>query len=452
MSLVLENIDSTINEDIDDQNDDAYNNQNYASDDNLDEINQSDIINEECDSTEIEANESVEDNNEVIEDNQSAEDNEVAEDNQSAEDNENEYEDNAEENNEYIIDNDVDIDPEEIMNGSSQIDNDHNANETNNQTNPAEEPPSKKKRGLPKAMLVNQQKYLEALEKQQRMINASKKNKQGDKKNKKNAPTLSDPPKKVSASAIPPGTRRVIIAGKVKYLPINSGTNDTTQLNDVTQSNETTNTVPKSDVRKAPMKQTVKPSVKPPTAKTTSINKPPVTQPIVKLLLKSPEQVNNVEQSDISKIPPSIAAVKIINEMKQSANKNKQATPTPARRIPAQYAKQIENDVKKQTVKNVKNFSDLRRIKALEDIAPDANIDANRASIIELRKLRIEQRKKDQLEQRKRSESNRKESAIQEILSNDKMTKFSKAIAIKNLSVNSRTRKNCTNSNQQQAV
>ena len=118
---------------------------------------------------------------------------------------------------------------------------------------------------------------------------------------------------------------------------------------------------------------------------------------------------------------------------------------TANRKIPSKYAKEVEKDIKKQTVKNVKNFSDLRRIKAIQDINTDIDLDASKASIIELRKLRMEQRKKEQCESKKRAEANKRESAIQEILKNDKMSKFSKTVAIKNLSINSRNKRNYAN-------
>lgn len=106
-------------------------------------------------------------------------------------------------------------------------------------------------------------------------------------------------------------------------------------------------------------------------------------------------------------------------------------------KIPIKYAKIIEKQVKKATEKNVKNFKDLRRIKALNDINLDNKLDVTKASILELRKLRSEQRKKEQLEL-KNSKVTKKESKIQEILSNDKLSKFSKVVAINNLSINSR--------------
>lgn len=112
---------------------------------------------------------------------------------------------------------------------------------------------------------------------------------------------------------------------------------------------------------------------------------------------------------------------------------------TNGKKIPTKYAQKIDNDVKKQTVKNVKNFSDLRRVKAIQEVE-HVDVDANKASILELRKIKIEQRKKEQAELRNRNEANKRETAMQEILKNDKMSKFAKTVAIKNLSVNSRHR------------
>ena len=107
-------------------------------------------------------------------------------------------------------------------------------------------------------------------------------------------------------------------------------------------------------------------------------------------------------------------------------------------KIPPKYGQHIDNNIKKETIKNAKNFSDLRRIKALENIASDSNVDVSKASIVELRKLRVEQRTKDQVEAKRQKEKNTRETAVQKILENNNMSKFSKVVAIKNLSANSR--------------
>lgn len=257
------------------------------------------------------------------------------------------------------------------------------------------------KRGLPKTMLANQQKYLEALEKQQRMITSKKeKNKSGKNKSTKNKKSKPEPAKIVSSTIPQPGMRRVIVAGKVKYLPI--------KVNSDEEIDETGDEPVDEPIR-----------------------------PIRSIISKDIEPVKNTISKPLpSAIQRKMELHKAALTMATSKNKN-----APAKKIPSKYAKQMENDVKKQTVKNIKNFSDLRRLKAIQDLSPDINIDTNKASIIELRKLKVEQRKMEQAAQKKRAETNKRETAVQEILKNDKMSKFAKTVAIKNLSVNSRNRK-----------
>ena len=393
---------------------------------------------------------------------------------------------------------------------SNNEDNEESDNEDRDESNESDHvinTNQRKKRGLPKTMLANQQKYFEALERQQKMIN-SKKDKKKVQNNKKNKNNIQDTSKK-QPIINPAGTRRVIVAGKVKYLPIKSETEpmqnvDTvkktqTVVNSKTMTKFTmptkksslisnkqkaSNTIKIIDVNdddsndeiipvfkatkptKQPMTQSSKQSnkqlakVSKETKETipskilqndskTTVKPTPKSQAIEKLSKLFAADNNDELTEPAKKIPSSIAikmATHKANMAKQipSSRKNKQAL-TLGKKVPSKYAKQIENDVKKQTVKNVRNFSDLRRIKALQDINADTQIDANKASIIELRKLRTEQRKKDQEDQRKRNESNKRENAIQEILRNDKMSKFAKTVAIKNLSVNSRNRKNLSN-------
>ena len=76
----------------------------------------------------------------------------------------------------------------------------------------------------------------------------------------------------------------------------------------------------------------------------------------------------------------------------------------------------------------------------MDDLKIDT--DVNKTSMVELRKLKMEQRKNELLAAKKITETNKKESAVKNILSDDKMTKFSKTVAIKNLSVGSRNNKN----------
>lgn len=326
---------------------------------------------------------------------------------------------------------------------------------------------SKKKRGIPKTILANQKKYLEVLEKQQKMINHKKDKNKNQSKGKKN---IKDETIKKNTSIVPEGMRRVIVAGKVKYIPIVNNTKneiDNFQINNDSdanmeipifkkqskrsklskptnqKSNKNDTSVPKNNIskltNKLPTVTNIQKEISPSSIlhSDTKIN---TIAPFPKNI-SDPNLSYNDPMTKIKKIPTSISKKMEIHKVtmaKQTNTHNKKTTS--GKKIPSKYAKQIENDVKKQTVKNIKNFSDLRKIRAIQDISTDCNVDTNRASIIELRKLKVEQRKKDQNEIRKRSDANKRESAIQEILKNDKMSKFAKTVAIKNLSVNSRNR------------
>ena len=373
-------------------------------------------------------------------------------------DNDNDGDDNSneEDNDEFIID-DIAEDPEEeisnIINerikqlqmAENQV-MDHDNTSDNDQHASPEQTAGRKKRGLPSKILANQQKYNEVLEKQQKMMSASKKKPPLDKKTNKNDTFV----KKPDTPANTEGMRRVIVAGKVKYLPI---------IND---SSSHKNPAP-AQIQPAPTKQKSTDELdgnsilvhRKESNPTTKKQLPPSQQIQQQLQEQQPkpkplreritQEINKQQLADDSdtapkRIPTAFAKKMEIHKahVASQATTDKRNKSSSGKKIPSKYAKQIENDVKKQTVKNVKNFSDLRRIKALQEISTDGDIDANKASILELRKLKLEQRKKDQADQKKRAESNKKESAIQEILRNDKLTKFAKAVAIKNLSVASR--------------
>lgn len=301
--------------------------------------------------------------------------------------------------------------------------------------------PERKKRGIPKTFLANQRKYLEALEKQQKMLNSrkDKKKSQPVKKNKNSTKqTEIDNTNKT-------GTRRVIVAGKVKYLPIHNVDKTSNELksNNITNTNEEMIDIPVVKKETKTVRVVANKTLVAPTKVIKSNSK------------TSRPMENNINQNDESekpkRVPSSIAKKmeihKAVMAKQNNLIKRKPNSNGSNKKIPSKYAKQIENDVKKQTIKNVKNFADLRRVKAMQDINPDTDIDANKASIIELRKLKIEQRKKEQAEMKKRAEANKRESKIQEILRNDKMSKFSKTLAIKNLSVTSRNGRNAIKKN-----
>ncbi|MEM0353993.1 MAG: hypothetical protein QXW79_00290 [Thermoplasmata archaeon] len=240
---------------------------------------------------------------------------------------------------------------------------------------------NRKKRGPPKTILANQQKYLAILEREQRMTK---------KKDKKHVPTKSE----WNNSTIRKndnGVRRMIVGGKIKYF--------------------TTKKILEKNCSH--------------------------------LDLKKHESNNAKLIEEQTLVPPTITKkMELYREkidVETSRKTNCIATKFGEKKIPSKYAKEMEKDVKKQTIKNVKNFSDLRRITTIQNLADNGQIDTNKVSIAELRKLRILQRKREQEEQKK-NEANRRESIVQEILKNDKMSKFAKMVALKNLSVNSRRR------------
>jgi hypothetical protein len=207
---------------------------------------------------------------------------------------------------------------------------------------------NKKTKIIPKFILENQKKYMENLDKKNKLTPK----KENEKRSMEVTSTINKSNKAM---------RRVNIAGKVKFLPID-------------ENNKTENTV-----------ETKK------------------------------EQIENSE-----------------NEEKTSNKKSEIK-----QRIPNRYLKFIESEIKKETLRNVKNFSDLRRITIIQDLNPNVEIDTTKASINELIKIRNKQRRL----KNETKENKVEDSEIQKILNNDKLSKLAKTIAIKNLSVNSRNKK-----------
>lgn len=243
-----------------------------------------------------------------------------------------------------------------------------------------------KKKELPKSLLNAKKKYEEMLE---------KKNKNG-----KKMVNSKEEPKKVSViKQQPPNTRRVLVAGKVKYLPIKNSDTQNSEPDKTDISSKETPRPDEIDTREVIITDTVE------------IDEVPVE----KIKIQKLQKPSKVSDSD---------------------KKSKYG----GRRIPARYAKKIESDIKKQAVKNAKNINDLRRVKTMQDIIPDPSIDLNKASFIELRKIRTEQRKAENFQKQKELQ-NKRETAIEEIMKNDKLSKFAKLVAIKNLSVTSRHKK-----------
>lgn len=274
----------------------------------------------------------------------------------------------------------------------------------------------RKQRGLPKLIMANQQKYIESLERQKRMMQSKKsKNPQSNNqkiKSSKNKTTITP----VMTVTDQTKLRRVNIAGKIKYVPIKQGPEIQEQL--IVQKNQDIQNIQKNqDIQNMQKNQDIG--------------------------IKENQDIGIKENKRADKPVPKIIEKKALEykmKMQKSkpSNQSKQSIAKSGTRMPHRFAQKVEKNVREKTTKNITNFVDLRRLKAIHDIEPNSKIDANKASIQELRKIKIQQHKQNQADAKKKAESNKRESAIQEILRDEKMSKLSKALAIKKLSVNSR--------------
>ncbi|CAH6421551.1 Hypothetical protein MVR_LOCUS273 [uncultured virus] len=276
------------------------------------------------------------------------------------------------------------------------------------------------KRPLPQKLLENQKKHEEALERQRQQRDA--------KKGKAGSNSRTPEPKAQAIAAVraaPPGTRRVVVAGKVRYLPIKTA---------VEPEPESTFEIPIVH-NHSPSKvvQEIKVRADPEPTDTTEPTEPePRARPLPANIAKAQKQ-HEALQATLQEHPAM---------RKQMGNKKGSRAPAGTRnKIPGKYAKQIEQEARKQTQRNIRNFADLRRMHEIQSIDANGDIDVNKASIQEIRRIRVEQRQKEQAEQKRRAASNKRESAVQEILGNEGMSKFAKMVAIKNLSASSRVQK-----------
>ena len=287
------------------------------------------------------------------------------------------------------------------------------------------EVPTRPKRGMPKAMLANQQKYMAIKEKEMKL--------KGNKGTKTPNANLSQKP--TSSESGPNrsdgvATRRIVVGGKVKYIPVAVeaespiSVNPTKSVSPVSVGQTTTTPKPNS----------------PQSVPTATNPKERLNQEITTKLINelSLTEKSNGQTQSLSQSPSQSQSLSQPPSQSQRPLSRAPAEKTATVRIPDRYAKEIEKNVKKNTVKNVKNFSELRKVRALENL--DTTVDTNTASLIEIRKLKVEQRKRELIEAKERVDSGKKESPLQQILNNDKMSQFSKTVAIKNLSASSRTK------------
>jgi hypothetical protein len=246
-----------------------------------------------------------------------------------------------------------------------------------------------RKKTIPKAILENKKKYLENREKMQRLQEEERKSQDNQ---------LA--PKTVLKRTVPEGQkmRRINIGGRIKYVPIKEVSITNCPEPIVTKS-VTNYTSPDGSVKKS-ITQTIKHS-------------------------ESSFNSSSFGENDVPKNRPTIKKSSTCSNARQ-------------KKIPPQIAKKIEEQVKRQTKKNARNINDLRKINALENLDLNGQ-DPEMIGMQELRKMRAQQRKRE-LEEKRKEESNYKDSAVQQILGDESLSKFAKMVAIKNLSVNSRKR------------
>lgn len=268
-----------------------------------------------------------------------------------------------------------------------------------------------RKQRIPKHILEGQRKHQEMIEKQQKAMKA----KPSAKKTSMPIPSQSD-----NKTSAPAGMKRVFVGGSFKYIPVASSQ----QSQPLSKPSDRLNTVTNQPVAQGTTQNTTQDSTE---------NK----------------NDDKVEQTENKRKMPTMLSKKLeqyqakIEKERNNMNTTKKAgnnNGAKQRRVPARFAKQMEDEVKKRTMQSVKTFSDLRRIKAMEDL-DTSNIDTTRTTIIEMRKLKAEQRRREQSESQKRIENNKFESAVQKIKNDDKLSQFAKTLKIKNLSVNSRHKK-----------
>jgi hypothetical protein len=124
-----------------------------------------------------------------------------------------------------------------------------------------------------------------------------------------------------------------------------------------------------------------------------------------------------------------------LNKMIQMNNKKNNCNNTQGKHVHPHYARMFEQEVKQNTLKNIQNFGEL--IKAKEFAYLDTCPDVNRASLNQIRQMRLEQKIKEREVHKKQHKP--KENDLEAIMKNDKMTPLAKLLAVKRISVSSRS-------------
>ena len=115
--------------------------------------------------------------------------------------------------------------------------------------------------------------------------------------------------------------------------------------------------------------------------------------------------------------------------------KNTTRTAEPVGQIPHRYLRQMHEEQKDSHIKNVKSFSELRKVKAAENLGLDPR--QTNATLHDLRKLKAERTKELRLNNTNNT-STEQNNDLNRIMGDKNMSKFAKAIALKKISPSKR--------------
>jgi hypothetical protein len=112
------------------------------------------------------------------------------------------------------------------------------------------------------------------------------------------------------------------------------------------------------------------------------------------------------------------------------AEKSTTRTAEPVGKIPHRFLKKMQDEQKNSHIRNVKSFSELRHVRAAENLGLDPR--QTNATLHDLRKLRAERRNEERMFSDKVSESNL-HNEFDRIMNDSGLSKFAKAIALKKI-------------------
>lgn len=268
----------------------------------------------------------------------------------------------------------IDGDSLEAMINGLQLPTQDSSSETpSSSTSTTSQPRAVRPRGAPPRMVQEaQRRQAEEAERLARM-NPNKKTKGG----RGSQASYTDPVELPSFQS-GPATRRVVVAGRVKYIPVNS----------------------------SPLEMIAPASL-------------PVIPPVS---IEMPEAIR--------RIPASVAR-RASNSGVGSLRRASQA-PQRAQRIPSFIAKKMNDEAKLNAIRSARSLNEVRRIKLAQEIEPSIGDDVRKYTLAQMRAVRAQQaRDARQLNQNLRTEP--QESAADKIKSDPNLSNLAKAIALKRL-------------------